>query len=149
MEGPEPDTSETSSAPTPDAPHPDASPADDPMVTLRDFSEWRGKDLIDGAGERIGKLEDVYFDVETDQPQFGTVKEGLLGRHLTFVPLTDVIVGPNDLQIPVSKDKVKEALHIESEGEALTQEEESTLYHYYELNYTPSGTPTGRRLARR
>jgi hypothetical protein len=26
-------------------------------------------------------------DVETDLPQFATVKEGLIGRHLTFVPL--------------------------------------------------------------
>ena len=29
-----------------------------------------------------------FFDVGTDQPQFATVKEGLIGRHLTFVPLT-------------------------------------------------------------
>jgi hypothetical protein len=29
----------------------------------------------------------VYVDVETDEPQFGTVKEGFIGRHLTLVPL--------------------------------------------------------------
>jgi hypothetical protein len=149
MEGTDPDSSEPGGAPTPDPPHPDEAPGETRVVTIRDFTEWRGKDLIDGTGERIGKLEDVYFDVETDQPQFGTVKEGLFGRHLTFVPLTDVIVGPNDLQIPVSRDKVKDAPHIDSEGEALTPDDESTLYHYYQLNYTPSGTPTGRRLARR
>src|ERR1700728_889094 len=50
-------------------------------------AEWHGKMLIDSNGEKIGKLEDVYVDVETDQPQFATVKEGLIGRHLTFVPL--------------------------------------------------------------
>jgi hypothetical protein len=43
--------------------------------------------LVDRDGEKIGKLEDVYVDVETDEPMFGTVKEGLIGRHLTFVPL--------------------------------------------------------------
>ena len=48
---------------------------------------WRGRDLNDANGERIGRLEEVYFDVDTDEPQFGTVKEGWLGRHLTFVPL--------------------------------------------------------------
>ena len=41
----------------------------------------------DRNGEKIGKLQDVYVDVETDQPQFATVKEGLIGRHPTFVPL--------------------------------------------------------------
>jgi hypothetical protein len=45
-----------------------------PAVGHRDFSEWHGKALIDRDGEKIGKLEDVYFDVETDQPQFGTIK---------------------------------------------------------------------------
>ena len=39
-------------------------------------SEWLGRTLIDRDGERIGKLQDVYVDVETDEPQFATVKEG-------------------------------------------------------------------------
>jgi PRC-barrel domain protein len=46
------------------------------------LAEWHGKDIVDSDGDRIGKLEDVYVyvDVETDEPMFGTVKEGLLGR---------------------------------------------------------------------
>ena len=141
------DTNETSAAPTSEA-----QPVEEnvePTVALRDFSEWHGKDLIDSDGERIGKLEDVYFDVETDQPQFATVKEGLFGRHLTFVPLTEMVLGPNDLQVSVSKSLVKNAPNIELQGDALSQEGESALYHYYQLNYTPSDTPSGRRLARR
>ena len=39
-------------------------------------AEWHGKMLIDREGERIGKLQDVYVDVENDEPQFATVKEG-------------------------------------------------------------------------
>ena len=50
-------------------------------VIHHDIGEWRGRELVDLTGERIGKLEDVYFDIETDEPQFGTVKEGFLGRH--------------------------------------------------------------------
>ena len=38
--------------------------------------------LIDRDGEKIGKLQDVYVDVESDEPQFATVKEGFIGRHL-------------------------------------------------------------------
>ncbi len=154
MDADEPETSEKSSEPAAAVEQPAEQPAEHgaepvPAVSLRDFSEWHGKDLIDREGERIGKLEDVYFDVESDEPQFGTVKEGLFGRHLTFVPLTEVIVGPNDLQVGVSKRQVKDAPTIDAEGDALTQEEESTLYHYYQLNYMPSSTPSGRRLARR
>jgi sporulation protein YlmC with PRC-barrel domain len=141
---------ETAGEPIPEAqPAEESAPDTEPTVALRDFSEWHGKDLIDSAGERIGKLEDVYFDVETDQPQFATVKEGLFGRHLTFVPLTDIILGPNDLQVSVTKSLVKDAPNLELQGDALSQEDESALYHYYQLNYTPSETPSGRRLARR
>jgi hypothetical protein len=134
----------------PEAPEANATEAEpDPTVAHRDFSEWHGKDLVDRHGERIGKLEDVYFDVGTDQPQFATVKEGLLGRHLTFVPLTEVTIGPNDLQVSASKAEVKDAPNLELQGDELSQADESTLYHYYQLNYTPSDTPSGRRLARR
>jgi len=121
----------------------------DSTVAYRDFSEWHGKDLVDRDGERIGRLEDVYFDVETDQPQFATVKEGLIGRHLTFVPLTEVTIGPDNLQVPASRSEVKDAPNLALEGDELSQADESTLYHYYQLNYTPSDTPSGRRLARR
>lgn len=119
------------------------------MVGHQDLSAWRGRDLIDRDGERIGALEDVYFDIETDEPQFGTVKEGFLDRHYTFVPLVAVTVGPDTLQVGVTKQQVKDAPNMEHEGEALTQADESLLYHYFQMNYTPSNNPSGLRLARR
>ena len=112
-------------------------------------SEWHGKTLIDSDGEKIGKLQDVYVDVETDEPQFATVKEGLIARHLTFVPLGGVQIGPDDLRVHVTKEKVRSAPDIEMHGEELTQADESTLYHHFEMNYTPIDTESGRRLARR
>jgi uncharacterized protein YrrD len=113
------------------------------------LAEWHGKMLLDRNGEKIGKLQDVYVDVETDEPQFGTVKEGFIGRHLTFVPLGGIKVGPDGLQVAVSKEQVHDAPNIEQHGEELSQADESALYHHYELNYTPPDTPSGRRLARR
>jgi sporulation protein YlmC with PRC-barrel domain len=112
-------------------------------------AEWHGKTLVDRDGEKIGKLQDVYVDVETDEPQFATVKEGFIGRHLTFVPLGGITVGPDDLQVPVTKDQVKSAPDIEQHGDELSQADESALYHHFELNYTPLDTESGRRLARR
>ena len=84
--------------------------------------------LVDRDGEKIGKLQDVYVDVETDEPQFATVKEGFIGRHLTFVPLGGIQVGPDDLQVVVTKEHVRSAPDIEMHGEELSQAGESTLY---------------------
>jgi sporulation protein YlmC with PRC-barrel domain len=112
-------------------------------------AEWHGKMLLDRNGEKIGKLQDVYVDVENDEPQFATVKEGFIGRHLTFVPLAGLQIGPDDLQVTVTKDQVQSAPDIELHGDELSQAEESTLYHHFEMNYTPIATESGRRLARR
>jgi uncharacterized protein YrrD len=112
-------------------------------------AEWQGKMLVDINGEKIGKLQDVYVDIETDEPQLATVKEGFIGRHLTFVPLGGIQIGPDDLQVAVTKEQVESAPDIDLHGEELTQADESTLYHHFELNYTPIGTESGRRLARR
>ncbi len=112
-------------------------------------AQWHGKMLVDEGGDKIGKLEDVYVDVETDEPQFGTVKEGFIGRHLTFVPLAGIHVGPDNLQVTVTKEQVRAAPDIEMHGEELSQDDESALYHHFEMNYTPPNTPSGRRLARR
>jgi hypothetical protein len=115
----------------------------------QDIAQWHGKELVDRDGEKIGKLEEVYVDVETDEPMFGTVKEGLIGRHLTFVPLAGLTIGPDNLQVSVSREQVKAAPNIETEGDELSQSDESSLYHHFQLNYTPPETASGRRLARR
>jgi hypothetical protein len=150
MEDQEHDSADSAASATAPAPEDGATQSEPaPRAILRDLKEWRGKELIDRNGEEIGRLEDVYFDVETDQPQFGTVREGLIGRHLTFAPLAEVVVGPDSLQVAVTRAQVKQAPNIELQGDELSQADESSLYHYYELNYTPSETPSGRRLARR
>jgi hypothetical protein len=119
------------------------------MSTHQNIAEWQGKQLVDRDDEKIGKLEAVYVDVENDEPMFGTVKEGLIGRHLTFVPLGGITIGPDNLQVAVSKEQVKDAPNIELQGDELSQTDEKSLYHYYGLNYTPPATESGRRLARR
>jgi uncharacterized protein YrrD len=112
-------------------------------------AEWHGKMLLDSEGEKIGKLQDVYVDIENDEPQFATVKEGFIGRHLTFVPLGGIKIGPDELQAAVTKAQVQSAPNIAQHGEELSQQDESALYHHFELNYTPPDTESGRRLARR
>jgi uncharacterized protein YrrD len=122
---------------------------DDPGEAQFTVADWHGKMLVDRKGEKIGKLQDVYVDVETDVPQFATVKEGFIGRHLTFVPLGGITIGPDNLQVAVNSEQVRTAPDIEMHGDELSQADESKLYHHFELNYTPIATESGRRLARR
>jgi hypothetical protein len=77
------------------------------------------------------------------------VKEGFLNRHLTFVPLGGIQIGTDELRVGVTKEQVRSAPDLELHGDELSQADESTLYHHFELNYTPIKTESGRRLARR
>lgn len=61
-----------------------------------------GAVLVNRNGDKIGKLPDVYVDIDTDEPQFAALKEDIIGRHLTFVPLRGVRVGLGELQVAVT-----------------------------------------------
>jgi PRC-barrel domain len=73
------------------------------MAEHQNIAEWHGKELVDCEGRKVGKLGDVYVDVETDEPMFGTVTENLFARRFTFVPLRGLTIGRDNLQLAVSK----------------------------------------------
>ena len=80
------------------------------MFEAADIREWRGHDVVDSGGHKIGELEAVYVDTSTDLPSFGTVKVGMPTRHrLVFVPLDQATVGPGYLKICYDKKHVKDA----------------------------------------
>jgi sporulation protein YlmC with PRC-barrel domain len=112
------------------------------------LGDWRGKDVLDRDGEKIGKLEDVYVDTETDAEEFGTVKEGLISKHLTFVPLHDVSAAPDYIKVTVAKSLVKDAPNMETEADISTLDE-AALYRHYGIDYAEPATPSGRRLGKR
>ena len=118
------------------------------MPEVENISDWRGKEIQDRDGDKIGKLEDVYVDTETDAPVFGSVKEGHISKHLTFVPLHDATASPDGLKVAVSKEQVKDAPNLDQDGE-MSATEESDLYRHYEIPYVPASAPSGRRLAKR
>jgi hypothetical protein len=118
------------------------------VFEANDIREWRGHDVVDSDGGKIGELEAVYVDTSTDLPSFGTVKVGLLNRRrLVFVPLDRATVGPGYLKVAYGKKLVKDAPSIDTDGELLAGEEQAVFEHYG-LTYQP-GANGERQLARR
>lgn len=113
-----------------------------------DIREWRGHDVLDENGKKIGSLESVYVDTATDLPFFATVTIGLpTKRRLAFVPLTGGLVGPGYVRVAFPKSLVKGAPAIETDG-VLAAEQEPDVFGHYRLDYAP-GAGGERRLARR
>lgn len=118
------------------------------MFEPDDIRDWRGQDVVDEAGSKIGSLEAIYFDTATQQPAFASVKVGMVGRHrLVFVPLAHARVAPRHVRVVADKKLVKDAPSIDTDGE-LTAQAEPDLFAHYGLPYA-AGASGERRLGRR
>jgi hypothetical protein len=118
------------------------------MFEAENIRDWRGHDVVDTDGHKIGQLEAIYVDTGTDLPSFGTVTVGMVGRHrLVFVPLDKATVGPGFVKVAYDKKQVKAAPSIDTDGELAATEEEAVFAHYG-LTYQP-GAGGERRLGRR
>jgi uncharacterized protein YrrD len=91
-----------------------------------------GHPVVDEQGEKIGVIDDVVFDVQSNEPRWAFVKRGLLHPRPAVVPLqwgsyraTDgSIVVPFDKQLVVSAPKV-------AREHVLTSEDERALLAHY------------------
>ena len=118
------------------------------MFEAENIRDWRGHDVIDTDGHKIGALEAIYVDTGTDLPSVGTVKVGMMGRHrLVFVPLDRATVGPGYVKVAYGKKQVKDAPSIDVDG-VLPATDEEAVFKHYGLPYQP-GAGGERRLGRR
>jgi uncharacterized protein (TIGR02271 family) len=100
---------------------------------MREAYEWRGRDVVDQEGAKVGRLEEIYLDQQTGRPEWMLVHTGLLGTKSSFAPLAGARVDGEDVRIGYSKQEVKDAPAVEADGE-LSQEEEARLYAHYGLD---------------
>ncbi len=94
--------------------------------------EWRGRLVIDWAGEKVGRFEDIYLDAETDLPAWAGIRTGLLGRGQSLVPLSSVTAAGDDLRVPFDADMVESAPSVDPDAE-LSESEEAALNEHYGL----------------
>jgi sporulation protein YlmC with PRC-barrel domain len=113
------------------------------MIDQASVPSLMGSTVRDSAGEKIGKVGQVYLDDTTGQPEWVTVRTGLFGTKESFVPLAAARVEGDELVVDIPKSKVHEAPRIDEDGH-LSEEQETELYSYYGVSQGPFGrqTPT-------
>jgi uncharacterized protein (TIGR02271 family) len=112
------------------------------MPDIDTVQNWQGRTMVDRDGDKIGRVEAIYLDDDTGQPEWALVYTGLFGTKATFVPLTQAQAVGDSVRVPYQKDQVKDAPGMEVEGQ-LSQDEEAELYRYYGLDYTESRSHSG------
>ena len=103
--------------------------------------DWRDRTVIDRNGEKIGKIDELYLDHQSDKPEWASVHTGLLGTKRSFVPLAGATPKGEDVQVPVSNEQVKSAPSVEPDRE-LSERDEIELFQYYGVPYPDEGSLT-------
>jgi uncharacterized protein (TIGR02271 family) len=104
------------------------------MISENQIDQIMGMDVVDSTGSKIGSASQVYLDDQTGQPEWVTVKTGLLGTKETLVPLSAADMSGNQLRVPYEKSKITGAPNQDPDGH-LSPEEEQELYRYYGMDY--------------
>jgi hypothetical protein len=115
------------------------------MATTEETLTWRGMDLRDRDGDKIGTIDEIYEDTDTGKPEWALVHTGLFGTKRTFVPLREASMQGDGVTVPYEKSHVKDAPGIDPDG-ALSREEEQALYQHYSLSYSTSRSDSGGQL---
>ena len=111
------------------------------MITRNDLRNLLGASAHDPFGDKIGKVGQVYYDDDTDQPKWITVHTGLFGTNESFVPLQGAQIQDGIVAVGYDKQRIKNAPNIAKDGH-LSPEEEAQLYRYYGIGgYDQPGTP--------
>jgi hypothetical protein len=100
------------------------------MPDLQEALGWTGFRVDDVYGARIGIVEDIYVDHETDTPCWILVKMGRFSDAHALLPVRDAVAGTGHIWIPYEKDLIRRAPQIAA-GMPLAQELERALCVHY------------------
>lgn len=112
-----------------------------------DFAALRGSTVIDPNGDKIGHVEEIYLDDNTQLAEWVGVGRGFLATKRALVPLQGARVQAGELAVPYTKEQVKATPDIDAEH--IDQAAEERLYAHYGVDYSEarsdSGLPDGRQ----
>ena len=107
---------------------------------------WRGRTLVDHNGEPLGRIEIIYLDKVTNQPEWALLEAGATDPGPTFVPLVSAGEDGDTVRVLFAKTLVEGAPSVPAERE-LSEAQEGELYRHYGVPYSradsPSGLPAG------
>jgi len=105
---------------------------------------FAGYEVYDPAGEKIGKVDDLFVD-QTDSPEYIGVKMGLLGTRSTLIPWETVSSTDDEggtITVTADKEAAKNGPTFDDDME-ITPEFENEVRYYYGLSRSSSTQSSG------
>jgi hypothetical protein len=100
------------------------------MLDLNETLGWTGYRVDDVYGARVGTVQDIYVDHDTDLPCWILVKMGRFSDAHALLPVRDAVAGSGHVWVPYEKDLIRRAPQM-APGMPLSQESEAALCAHY------------------
>jgi uncharacterized protein (TIGR02271 family) len=111
------------------------------MMNRVRLDQMRGAPVYDNDGEKIGKVEEIFYDYETSVPEWIGIGTGLFGMKRVFVPVMGAAPYDDGLMVPYSKEHVKESPDVDEDD--ISETTEARLAAYYGVDYSKRRSGTG------
>ena len=107
------------------------------IANMSDPNTMTGATVHGSDGVKLGKVDAIYFDNDTEKPEWAAVKSGLFGSHVSLVPLAQGSWDGDTLTVPFGKDALQAAPHHDPDS-SISPADEQELYRHYGM--ADSGT---------
>ena len=77
------------------------------MTDVSEVLEWHGRTVVATDGDKLGKIEQIYFDQETNRPEWALIDTGMFAGKSSFMPLQGATSDGEQVTAAYSKDQVK------------------------------------------
>jgi uncharacterized protein (TIGR02271 family) len=109
-------------------------------ITMERLNQMRDAPVFDTTGDKIGSVEELFYDEQTGQPEWIGIGTGFFGTKRVLVPVEGASVEGDGIRVPYEKDKVKDSPDID--GDEISQERERELYSYYGVSHSERRSDT-------
>lgn len=109
--------------------------------SVDELAEAQGASVYSSEGEKIGTIEDIYYDWETGEPEWIGIGTGFFGTKYVVVPVRGSALSEEGLTVPYSRDRVKDTPDLDVDD--ISQETERSLAEHYGLGYSTRASSTG------
>jgi uncharacterized protein (TIGR02271 family) len=100
----------------------------------------RGAPVYDRAGDKIGSVEEIFYDHESNRPEWVGIGTGFFASKRVLVPVAGASVRDDGICVAYDKEQVKDSPDVDNDE--ITAASEQELYAYYGLGGTNGGSPT-------
>jgi len=98
-------------------------------ISVDRLAQMRGEPVYDTSGDKIGKVDEIFYDLDSRQPEWIGIGTGFFGTKRVLVPVYGAWAPEDGITVPYGKSMVKDSPDIH--GDEISSDTEQDLYRYY------------------